>query len=91
MPLIITSTPFLILRTGSTAPEVIDRHGDYDRWFTRAMQNHASHDSDTLLGFTVCDVTKEPIPDPAAFAGIIVTGSTKSAYRREPWMEPLCS
>ena len=84
-----TSTPFLILRTGSTAPEVIHRHGDYDRWFARAMQGDAGENS--CLGFTVCDVTKEPIPDPAAFAGVVVTGSTRSAYEREPWMEPLCS
>jgi len=85
--LIPTRTSILILRTGSTSPEVIERHGDYDRWFTRAAMDHAEGGP----SFTVCDATKEPIPDPAAFAGVIVTGSTNSAYKQERWMEPLCS
>jgi len=74
----------LIIRTGSTAPEVQRGHGDYDRWFRDAL---AAHD----LAFDLCDATRSPIPDPTPHAGIIVTGSVKSVLRQEPWMETLAA
>jgi GMP synthase (glutamine-hydrolysing) len=74
----------LIIRTGSTAIEVRRGHGDYDRWFKDAL---AAHD----LAFDLCDATRSAIPDPASHAGIIVTGSVKSALQPEPWMERLAA
>ncbi|HET9482268.1 MAG TPA: type 1 glutamine amidotransferase, partial [Candidatus Polarisedimenticolia bacterium] len=38
---------------------------------------------------SVCDVTRESIPDVSGFSGVIVTGSTSAVYRHEPWMAPL--
>jgi GMP synthase (glutamine-hydrolysing) len=75
-------TRILILKTGTTAPEVSREHGDYDRWFTAALESHG-------LEFRVRDVTGA---DPAAAVeadGIIVTGSVRSVCRVEPWMERL--
>lgn len=73
---------FLLLRPGETAPEIQREFGDYDRWFTSAMAPHR-------LEFTICDVTREPIPPTDGFAGVIVTGSAKSVRQPEPWRERL--
>ena len=84
-PTLLQALPrILIIRTGSTAPEVQRGHGDYDRWFRDAL---AAHD----LAFDLCDATRSPIPDPTPHAGIIVTGSVKSVLRQEPWMETLAA
>src|SRR5882672_10899146 len=80
-PILLHALPrILIIRTGSTAQEVQRGHGDYDRWFRDAL---AAHD----LAFDLCDATRSAIPDPAAHAGIIVTGSVKSVLHPEPWMD----
>jgi GMP synthase (glutamine-hydrolysing) len=72
----------LILRTGSTATEVQRQHGDYDRWFTDALaQEEAS--------FELRDLVRGDPCEPDGHDGIIVTGSTSSAFRQEGWMEPL--
>jgi GMP synthase (glutamine-hydrolysing) len=84
-PTFLQSLPrLLIVRTGSTAMEVQRHHGDYDRWFRDAL---AGHD----LAFDLCDATRSAIPDVAAHAGVIVTGSVKSVVSPEPWMEGLAS
>jgi GMP synthase (glutamine-hydrolysing) len=74
----------LILKTGSTAPGVRWRHGDYDRWLMDAL---AGHD----LAFDVRDATRPPLPDAASHAGILITGSMKSVLLPEPWMDALAS
>lgn len=77
----------LILKTGETAPEVSQRHGDFDRWFIDAIR--CAQAPDFPVGFDVCDVTREPIPATDRHCGVIVTGSPKAVYNREPWMETL--
>ncbi|MGH9869190.1 MAG: glutamine amidotransferase-related protein [Candidatus Polarisedimenticolia bacterium] len=72
----------LILRTGSTAREVLARHGDYDRWFTGAMGGLDAR-------FEVRDLVRGESPVPDGHDGILVTGSTSSAYLEEAWMPPL--
>lgn len=75
-------TRMLILRTGSTAVEVQRLHGDFDRWFTDALaQEEAS--------FEVRDLVRGDPCEPDGHDGIIVTGSTSSAFHPEGWMEPL--
>jgi GMP synthase (glutamine-hydrolysing) len=84
-PTLLQSLPrFLIVRTGSTAPEVQRGHGDYDRWFRDALTGHD-------LAFDLRDATKSEIPEPSSHAGILVTGSVKSVLRPEAWMETLSS
>ena len=72
----------LILKTGTTAIEIRREHGDYDRWFTDALEKHR-------IEFTVCDAIREPVPETTGYAGVIVTGSALSVRRPEPWMERL--
>ncbi|HKY31819.1 MAG TPA: GMP synthase [Candidatus Polarisedimenticolia bacterium] len=73
----------LILRTGSTAAEVRARDGDYDRWFTDALEG-------TGASFDVRDLVAGDDPTPGSgHEGVIVTGSTSAAYREETWMPPL--
>ena len=82
-PVLLQALPrVLIVRTGSTAPEVRRRHGDYDRWFRDAL---AEHD----LTFDVCDATRAAIPDMSPYAGVLITGSVKSVVNPEPWMDGL--
>ena len=77
------ATPrILILKTGETALEVRRAHGDYDRWFIDAMTGLPA-------AFDVCDVTRAPIPPLDPYAGVLITGSVKSVYEQEAWMEPL--
>src|SRR2546428_10477022 len=84
-PTLLQALPrILIIRTGSTAPEVQRGHGDYDRWFRDAL---APHD----LAFDLCDATKAAIPDASPYSGIIVTGSVKSVLKPEPWMDRLAA
>ncbi len=75
----------LIIRTGETDPAIRDRFGDYDRWFTSSLAAQAA----AGLEFAICDATREPIPAHADDAGVIVTGSARAVYRREPWMDLL--
>jgi len=75
-------TRILILRTGSTSPSVQALHGDFDRWFTDAMSGWQAR-------FEVRDLVRGDQPEPGGHHGIIVTGSTSSAYVEEPWTAPL--
>ena len=72
----------LIVKTGTTAPEVRAAHGDYDRWFTDALAEHGRT-------FDLCDATRASIPDTSGYAGLLITGSVKSVCRPEPWMDRL--
>ncbi len=70
----------LIVKAGSTAEEVRALHGDYDRWFSDAMGAPER--------FTVVEAFRgEPLPSPAGFDGVIVTGSPLSVCDPAPWME----
>ncbi len=80
-PMLLQALPrLLIVRSGSTAPEVQKHHGDYDRWFKDALRDHD-------LAFDLCDATRGAIPDLSAHVGVVVTGSAKSVLRTERWME----
>ena len=71
-----------ILETGRPPRALIDRFGDYPAMF-RALLGE---------GFeaTTFDVQEGELPeDPAAFDGVIVTGSAAGAYDDLPWIAPL--
>ena len=74
----------LIVRTGSTAPEIQREHGDYDRWFRSALVGHD-------VTFDICDAMRAPIPDLSPYAGVLVTGSVKSILAPEAWMDGLAA
>lgn len=71
----------LVLKCGTTAPAVALRHGDYDRWFRRAL-------APTGASLRVFEV-HAGAPLPARTAGadaVVATGSPRSVTERAPWM-----
>jgi GMP synthase (glutamine-hydrolysing) len=78
-----TTVPTIgVLRPGSTFPGMIDRFGDYDAWFARALEPAG-------VRITVHDVVVSPPPDHDSAGGWMITGSRSSLTAPEPWAEPL--
>lgn len=73
----------LIVKTGTTNPEVVAEHGDYDAWFVRALSaGGATH--------AVVDAyAGAALPDAGEVDGIILTGSPLSVRDEAPWMARL--
>jgi len=71
-----------IVRPGSTYADMIERFGDYDAWFDRALEP---------LGAEVraWDVIEGDPPDLGDAAGWIVTGARSAVYDDDPWIERL--
>lgn len=71
---------FLILETGRPVPS-LRRHGDFTHWIRTAagLGRHEVEVVPVLEG-------RQP-PDPAPFAGVLVTGSAAMVTHREPWSE----
>lgn len=73
------SKRLLILECGLVMREVAARHGEFGAWFIRALEGEA-------LEVVVAEVTAAPPPNPAAFDGVLITGSLASAHAAEPWI-----
>jgi GMP synthase (glutamine-hydrolysing) len=74
----------VILKTGSTYPQIKDQFGDFDAWFNRGLSSQ--------LQLTVVDVTQTPPPGhPSDWQGIVITGSPAMVSDREPWSEQAAS
>ena len=82
------ATPLLVVKCGTTSPAVRVGHGDYDRWFLRALAPAGA-------ALRVVEVhAGVPLPrdgggvrgDEGRFRGIVVTGSPSSVTERAPWM-----
>ena len=71
----------LIVKTGSTLPELRAQRGDYEEWIAVGMG----------LARDAVDVIEvasgAPLPAPDAPAGVVVTGSSAFVSEREPWSE----
>jgi len=74
--------PFLLVRPGSIYPEIVEAFGDFDEWFVRASPFDAS-------SFHVIDPTKEELPPPDGYRGVLVTGSLAAVFGDEPWIAGL--
>ncbi len=72
----------LLVKCGTTSPDVRVGHGDYDRWFLRAL-------APTGVRVRVIEAhAGAPLPARAAGAdGVVATGSPRSVTERAPWME----
>jgi len=73
--------PVLIVKTGTTVPDVARRRRDFESWIASAMglsdaqvQTRRVYDGDTL-------------PDARAIRGVVVTGSSAMVTDREAWSE----
>lgn len=68
----------ILLRTGSTNPQLSAQRGNYEQWFADALGWPMSR-------FELIDSTIEPeLPDPRSVDGIIVTGSPLAVHDHPP-------
>jgi len=75
--------PLLILKAGNTYPEVIREHGDFDDWIRAKL--YRGEPLEVIEVFR--DETE--MPDPARYAGFIITGSHDDVTGHAPWVERL--
>jgi GMP synthase (glutamine-hydrolysing) len=68
----------LLYKTGQTHPSLLPDIGDYECWFRRVLDGHA-----TLEVHRAFDAPKHPL---AGYDGMIITGSPQSLVQPEPWM-----
>ncbi|SHK76772.1 GMP synthase (glutamine-hydrolysing) [Marinobacter antarcticus] len=74
------SPKVVILKTGSTYPDIKEQFGDFDEWFVRGLSPG--------LDITVLNTAAGELPgDPADWDGIVMTGSAAMVSDREPWSE----
>jgi GMP synthase (glutamine-hydrolysing) len=69
----------LIVQAGSADAAVRARFGDYPAFFARRLQGR--------VALSVVRPYERPLPSPAPFHGVVVTGSPRSVTRPEPWMD----
>lgn len=71
----------LIVKLGSTLPELAQSHGDFEDWICSRLKPPRA-------AVTVIDARLDPrLPDPRHFAGIVLTGSHATVTDREPWSQ----
>ena len=73
--------PVLLLQLGEAPDAVVRTHGTFASWYERSF-GESLHGHDGRRGGRG--------PEPRDFAGIIVTGSSASLTRPEPWMDDAC-
>lgn len=71
----------LIVKTGTTLPEIALRRGDFEDWIAAGM---GLADGRVQVAAVYED---EPLPEPASPAGVVVTGSAAMVSERRPWSE----
>lgn len=71
--------PVLLIKTGTTIPEIIPAHGDFEQWFAAAVTGAR------LQQVAVFDGQR--LPDFKAVAAAVITGSAAMVSHREDWSE----
>ncbi|GAB3365320.1 glutamine amidotransferase [Giesbergeria sinuosa] len=78
-----TMKPLLIVKTGSTFAELVPQMGDFEDWICRTTAN-------IPRPVVTWDAQRQPsLPDPLAFAGMVITGSHAMVTDQAPWSEAL--
>ena len=77
--------PLLVVKAGSTLPEVSKRRGDFEDWITDAIELPRRRVR------VVRAREGDPLPEPAEAAGVVVTGSSAMVTDREPWSEAVAA
>jgi len=75
--------PILIIKAGTTFPEIQKELGDFEDWTAAGLGVSKNQVHVTAV------YDNEPLPDPEMNAGIIVTGSHSMVTEPEPWAERL--
>lgn len=69
----------VVVKTGSTLPDVRARRGDFEDWIAAGLGCQTS-------ALDVVDVSAGAVlPPPAGLAGVVITGSPAFVSQREPW------
>jgi GMP synthase (glutamine-hydrolysing) len=71
----------LIIKTGSTVPDIYDQHGDFEDWMVEALE------VDRALVQTIDVSEGGELPDYTHLSGIIITGSHAMVTERHPWSD----
>lgn len=69
------------MKAGSTFAALARRRGDYEDWIARGLGLGPERVR------VVHAVPGDPLPDPDAVAGVVITGSSAMVSHREPWSE----
>lgn len=75
--------PLLILKTGTTLPEIADALGDFEDWIASGLDFAFASKELQLASVYEGD----SLPDPDTVSGIVVTGSSALVTEREDWSE----
>jgi GMP synthase (glutamine-hydrolysing) len=77
--------PVLVIKTGSTVPNVRERRGDFEDWIELglAMSSTPVETASIFEG--------DALPEPSTLAGIVITGSSAMVSEREAWSERCAS
>lgn len=71
--------PLLIIKTGSTFPQIRHYYGDFEDWIAQGLA--------TQSDISVADLPHHAaLPDPATLGGVIITGSHAMVTEQTPWM-----
>ncbi|MEE2665863.1 MAG: glutamine amidotransferase [Myxococcota bacterium] len=73
--------PLLVVKTGTTLPELRERRGDYEQWFEDGLE------LERMPLEVVAAHEGEALPRPDRVGGIVITGSSAMVSEREPWSE----
>jgi len=73
--------PLLILKTGTTLPDIAEVRGDFEDWIGRGL---AFSEAELELARVY---QGEGIPDPDSLSGVVITGSSALVTEREDWSE----
>lgn len=71
---------FLIVKLGSSFACLLPSRGDFEDWIAAGLGVPAER-------IAVVDARQEPLPDPARFAGVVLTGGHTMVTDRLPWSE----
>lgn len=71
--------PIALLKTGNTITQIKTRFGDFEEWFAAGTG---------VADMLQVDVFRhQPLPDPQALSGVLITGSAAMVSAREDWSE----
>ena len=73
--------PWVMLKTGSTMPDIARKIGDFEDWFAQRLGMHRTD-------FLIVPVAEGATPPPAISVGaVIITGSPAMVTAQEPWIK----
>jgi GMP synthase (glutamine-hydrolysing) len=73
--------PLLIVKTGTTVPDVARRRRDFESWISAGLGLEGAQVQCSRV------YQDEALPDPRAISAVVVTGSSAMVTDREPWSE----